>query len=98
MSRENHLRFSSQNLPNMDNASEGLIERAFDNNQIGMYAQLWISDDVFIQAGSRGSPSTCRGPADDPLVRELGDFIQRTGSEPWTLEYIDGVARKEYQA
>jgi hypothetical protein len=92
------LRFSSQNLPDMEDVSEALIERAFEDKAIGMYAHLWLSDEVILQAGSRGTPSTCCGPPDDPLVEELRSFIRRTGSEPWTLEYIDGVARKEYQA
>ncbi len=91
------MRFSSQTLPDMENVSEALIVQAFDDKAIGKFAHLWISDDVFIQAGCRGTPSNC-APPDDPLVQELWAFIQRTGSEPWTLQYIDGVAMKEYQA
>ena len=81
----------------MENVSAEFIERAFDDNAIGTFAHLWLSNDIFIQAGSKGRPSNCV-PPDDPLVKELWNFIQRTGSEPWTLQYIDGVARKEYQA
>ena len=78
MSKENHLRFSSQNLPEVEDVSEALIERAYDDRQVGMYAHLSISEEVFIQAGSRASPSTCCGPADDPLVKELKD-----DARPW---------------
>jgi hypothetical protein len=91
------LRFSSQSLPDIENVSEGFIERAFDDGSIGQFAHLCISDDVFIQAGSRGTPSNCV-PSDDPLVKEHWAFIRRTGSEPWILEFVDGVARKEYRA
>lgn len=91
------MRFSSQSLPDVENVSEDFIERAFDDGSIGRFAHLWRSDDVFIQAGSKGAPSNC-APPDDPLVKEHWAFIQRTGSEPWTLEYVDGVARKEYRA
>jgi hypothetical protein len=91
------LRFSSQNLPDMQNVSAEFIERAFDDKAIGTFAHLSLSHDVFIQAGSKGTPSNCV-PPDDPLVKEHRSFIERTGSEPWTLQYIDGVARKEYQA
>lgn len=90
------MRFSSQDLPDIENVSEALIERAFDRKAIGKFAHLWKSEDIFIQAGCRGTPSNC-APPDDPLVKELWAFIERTGSEPWTLEYIDGVTRKEYQ-
>ena len=91
------MRFSSQDLPDMENVSAEFIERPFDDNAIGTFAHLWRLHDVFIQAGSEGRPSNCV-PPDDPHVKELWNFIQRTGSEPWTLQYIDGVARKEYQA
>ncbi|WP_406700102.1 hypothetical protein V5E97_14805 [Singulisphaera sp. Ch08] len=89
------MRFSSQKMPDIDNASDALIERAFDGKAMGNFAHLWKSDDVFIQASCR-APSNCV-PPDDPLVKEIGEFIQRTGSEPWTLEHVDGVARKEYR-
>ena len=36
----------------MDNVSEGFIERAFDDQSIGKFADLSIADDVFIQTGS----------------------------------------------
>jgi hypothetical protein len=91
------LRFSSQNLPDMEDVTEALIERAFDHKAIGKFAHLWISDDQVFSAGCRGTPSNCV-PPDDPLVKELWAFIQTTGSEPWTLQYVDGVARREYQA
>ena len=91
------MRFSSQDLPDMEIVSAEFIERAFDDKAIGTFAHIWLSYDAFIQAGSKGTPSNCV-PPNDPLVKELWSFIQRTGSEPWTLQYIDGVARKEYQA
>jgi hypothetical protein len=91
------LRFSSQDLPDVENASAEFIARAFDEKAIGKFAHLWLSNDVVIFAGSKGKPSNCL-PPDDPLVKERWAFIQRTGSEPWTLRYIDGIARKEYQA
>ena len=80
------LRFSSQDLPDMENVSAEFIARAFDEKAIGKFAHLWLSHDVFIQAGSEGRPSNCV-PPDDRLVKELWNFIQRTGSEPWTLQY-----------
>ncbi|MHC5540727.1 hypothetical protein ACYOEI_21110 [Singulisphaera rosea] len=90
------MRLSSQNLPDIENVSEALIERAFEGKAIGGFAHLWKSDDVFIQAGCRGTPSHC-APPDDPLAEELRAFLEKTGSEPWTLEYSDGVARKEFR-
>ena len=87
------MRFSSQNLPDMENVSAEFIERAFDDRAIGAFAHLWLSNDIFIQAGSKGRPSSCV-PPDDPHVKELWNFIQRTGSEPWTLQY-DRWGRKE---
>ena len=91
------MRFSCQHVPEMDDVSEDVIERAFDQKALGGFAQLWISDDVFLQARCRGRPSKCV-PPDDPLVKELWTFIKETGSEPWKLEYIDGAERKEYKA
>lgn len=81
----------------MENVSVEFTARAFDEKAIGKFAHLWLSNDVVISASSKGKPSNCL-PPDDPLVKERCAFIQRTGSEPWTLQYIDGVARKEYQA
>ena len=92
------MRFSSQNLPDREDVSETLIEQAFTDQAIGMYAHLWLSEEVFIQAGIRGNPSRCCGSPDDPLIRELREFLDRTGSEPWRLEYVDGVARKEFHS
>jgi hypothetical protein len=89
--------FSSQSLPDIENVSEDFIERAFTDASIGKFAHLFIADDVFIQAGSMGTPSQCV-PPDDPDIKEHWAFIRATGSEPWRLEYVDGVARKEYRA
>jgi hypothetical protein len=91
------VRFSSQSLPDMENVTEDFIERAFADASIGKFAHLSIADDVFIQAGSKGTPSNCV-PPDDPLTKEHWAFICTTGSEPWILEYVDGIARKEYRA
>jgi hypothetical protein len=89
--------FSSQCLPDMENVSEDFIERVFAEASIGKFAHLSISEDVFIQAGSKGTPSNCV-PPDDPDIKEHWEFIRTNASEPWILEYVDGVARKEYRA
>ena len=91
------VRLSSQNLPEIENVSEADIDRAFDNRAIGKFVHLWASDDRFIQGGSRGTPSNCV-PPDDPEVKDHWAFIRRTGAEPWTLELIDLVRVREYQA
>ena len=91
------MRLSSQNLPDIENVSESDIDRAFENGAIGKFAHLWASNDSFIQAGSRGTPSSCL-PPDDPEVRDRWAFIHRTGSEPWVLEHIDLVGVREYEA
>jgi hypothetical protein len=91
------VRLSSQNLPEIENVSEADIDRVFDSGAIGKFVHLWASDDCFIQAGSRGTPSNCV-PPDDPEVKDHWAFIHRTGSEPWTLELIDLVRVREYQA
>jgi hypothetical protein len=91
------VRFSSQSLPDMENVSEDFIERAFADASIGKFAHLSIADDVFIQAGSMGTPSNCV-PRDDPLAKEHWAFIRTNGSETWILEYVDRIARKEYRA
>ena len=91
------MKFSTQNLPDVEHVSAADIERAFEQNEFGKYAHLSVSEDVFLQAGSRGRPSACRGSCDEPLVAELAGFIEQTGSEPWILEHIDGVARKVHQ-
>jgi hypothetical protein len=70
--------FTCQHLPEMDDVSEDFIERTFDQKTLGGFAQLSISDEVFLQGGSRGRPSNC-APPDDPLVGELWSFIQKTG-------------------
>jgi len=90
------VRLSSQNLPDIENVSEADIDRAFDDGAIGNFVHLWASDDSFIQAGSRGTPSNCV-PPDDPEVKDHWAFIHRTGSEPWTLEHIDLVGVREYE-
>ena len=90
------MRLSSQNLPDMQDVTEADIERAFDNGAIGKFVHLWASDTCFIQAGSLGTPSCCV-PRDDPEVRDHWAFIDRTGSEPWTLEHIERLGVREYQ-
>ncbi len=87
------MRLSSQNLPEIENVSEADIDRAFENGAIGKFVHLWSSDDSFIQAGSRGTPSNCV-PPDDPEVKDHWAFIHRTGSEPWALEHIESGRRE----
>jgi len=84
-------------LPDIEIVSEADIDCVFDNGAIGKFANLWASNDSFIQAGSRGTPSNCV-PPDDPEVRDHWAFIHRTGSVPWVLEHIDLVGVREYEA
>lgn len=90
------MRLTSQCLPELEDVSEEQILRAFDRQAFGKFVHIWRSDTIFLQAGSRGTPSSC-APPDDPLVREIAAFIERTGSEPWTLEYVDRIERKDYR-
>jgi hypothetical protein len=90
------VRLSSQNLPDIENVTEADVERTFDNGAIGKFAHLWSSEDSFIQAGSRGTPSKCVSP-DHPMVKHHWAFIHRTGSEPWTLEHIQLTDVREYE-
>jgi hypothetical protein len=93
---EARLRFTCQHLPEADDVSEDFIERAFDQKALGGFAQLSVSDEVFLQTVCRGRPSNC-APPNDPFVEKLRTSIERTGSEPWTLEFVDGVGRKEFK-
>jgi hypothetical protein len=89
------VRLSSQNLPEIENVSEADIDRAFDGGAIGKFVHLSATEDCFIQAGSRGTPSRCV-PPDDPGVKDHCEFIHRTGSEPWILEDIELAGVREY--
>jgi len=87
---------TSQNLPEIEKVTVADLDRAFDGCAFGKFVHLWFSDDCFIQAGSRGTPSRCV-PPDAPEVKEHWAFIRRWGSEPWTLERIDSANRREGQ-
>jgi hypothetical protein len=91
------VRLSSQNLPDIENVTEADIDRAFHNGAIGKFVHLWNSEDSFIQAGGRGTPSNCVAP-DHPKVKQHWAFIHRTGSEPWILQHIEKVRVREYEA
>jgi hypothetical protein len=90
------MRSSSHNLADIDNVTEADIERAFDSEAVIGFARLGTSDESFIQAISRGTPSKCV-PPDHPRVKPHWAFIHRTGSEPWILEHIELVDVREYE-
>jgi hypothetical protein len=88
------VEFTSENMPAIESVSEADVERVFENASIGKYAQLWASDEHYIQTSRMGTPSDCV-PRDHPEVKRHFDFIRRTGTEPWFLECVDSAGVRE---
>jgi hypothetical protein len=88
------MELTSENLPAIKNVSEADIERAFADGSLGRHAQIRASEECAISAACKGTPSNCV-PPDHPEVKGHWEFIRRTGTEPWYMEYVDSGGVRE---
>jgi hypothetical protein len=97
------MKLTSQDLPDIEDVSEPDIERVLGGEVFGKYAILWSSESGFLQTGFKGRPPDWAFQCDSSteerrMAEEWREFVQRTGSERWTLEYLDDAADKLYEA
>jgi hypothetical protein len=92
LKRNVNMRLVSEELPEIEAVTAEQIERVIADAVFGKFVILSNSDDEFIQAGECWSWGP---PYEDAFCQ---DFLKRTGSEPYVLEYRDSSRGKLYRA
>jgi hypothetical protein len=79
------MKLTSEELPEILEVTEADIEQVFEDEVFGKFIILSATEDHFIQAACVWSP-------------ECDSFLERTGSDPYRLEYRDGGSGKMFAA
>lgn len=81
------LRFATEELGEIVNPTPGDIEEILNSDAFGKFAILSRSDMAFIQAASMWEPGD-----------ESRSFLEKHDSDPFRLEYRDGVSGQHWQS
>jgi hypothetical protein len=97
------MKLSLHGLPDLDGVTEADIERIIGGGDFGMYAALGDREGDFIQVGLKSNPPPwafeyAPGTWERQTAEAWKAFKDRTGSEPWGLDYYDSAKGEQYEA